>query len=212
MSRDCIKAMSVSISKNMVSGRNSLYTIVFPTETCYGLGVDATSVKAVKKLYCLKGRDFKKPVHVVVSSRAMAKLYVKWSEAADRLAKAFWPGSLTLVLPVKKSNPALRLLTAGKGFLGVRMPKHPVPLSLVRKLKKPITATSANLSGRPECYSLAEVREQFKRKKLKPDILIDGGRLKKVKPSTVVKISEGGVELLRAGPVSLSAIRKALSS
>ncbi len=185
---------------------------VYPTETCYGLGVDATSLEAVKKLYRLKGRSFYKPVHIVVSSVSMAKQYVKWNRTSQKLATAFWPGSLTLVLPVKKHNAVNDLLTSGSGFLGVRMPKHNVPLSLVKKLGRPITATSANVSGRPECYSLEAIRAQFSRRKLKPDILIDGGLLKKTKPSTLVKINGEKVELLRAGPVSWASIERVLKN
>jgi L-threonylcarbamoyladenylate synthase len=136
---------------------------VYPTETCYGLGVDATNLRAVKKLYRIKGRSFKKPVHIVVSSRRMAKEYVVWNSLAEKLARAFWPGSLTLVLPVKKHNASMKLLSAGTGFLGVRMPKHKIPLQIVKKLGKPITATSANVSGKGECYSLSAVEEQFKK-------------------------------------------------
>lgn len=186
--------------------------VVFPTDTSYGLAVDSTNATAVKNLYHVKGRTFKKPVHIVVTSPAMAKKYVVWGKQADALAKAFWPGALTLVLPVPrtplgiKSSQAPRgvlgMLTVGTGFLGVRMPDNAVALSLVKKLKSPITATSANVSNMPDCYSIEEVMQQYKGKRNKPDILIDMGVLKRNKPSTVVKIDGGKVEILREGPIT----------
>lgn len=191
---------------------SSVISYVYPTDTCYGLGVDATSLTAVRKLYKIKGRSFKKPVHIVVSSVAMAKQYVKWNGLAEKLAKAFWPGSLTLVLPAKKNNSVTRMLSAGTGFLGVRMPNHEAPLKLVRKLKKPITATSANVSGKPSCYSLEEVKAQFKARKHKPDILIDGGGLRENAPSTVVMLKQDSYEILRDGPITQKMIDKTLRS
>lgn len=191
-------------------------TVVFPTDTSYGLAVDATKRKAVKRLYQIKGRSFKKPVHIVVASRAMAKQFVQWNSKADALAKSFWPGALTLVLPLSKApfvnmaKGAFDRLTAGTGFLGVRMPDNKLALALAKNLKSPITATSANVSDQPDCYSIAEVLAQYKGKRNKPDIIIDTGTLLRNKPSTVVKIENGNVEILREGPITKKQILKAL--
>ena len=180
--------------------------VVFPTDTSYGLAVDATNPKAIKKLYKIKGRDFNKPVHVVVSSLGQAKKIVEWNGAASKLAKKFFPGALTLVLGLRPKGQALSRLSAKTGFLGVRMPKNKIALDLSRLLKNPITATSANRSGEPDCYSADEVLSQFQKSKYKPDIIINAGRLLKRKPSTVVKIDNHKISILRQGPVKLSKV------
>jgi L-threonylcarbamoyladenylate synthase len=193
--------------------------VVFPTDTTYGLAVDALNLQAVKRVYRIKGRNFNKPIHVVVGSLSQAKQLVSVNYQAKKLCKKFLPGALTIVLPIKyqsfsstdklgKKMLALRLLSAGLGSLGIRMPKNKIALDLVRKLNSPITATSANISGRPACYSAEEVIVQFKNRKYRPDIILDAGRLLKVKPSTVVACNGQSVKILRVGPVSSKQILK----
>ncbi|MEK7617601.1 MAG: L-threonylcarbamoyladenylate synthase [Patescibacteria group bacterium] len=199
-------------------------SVVFPTDTSYGLAVDATNIKAIKRLYKIKGRNFKKPVHVVVPSVAYAKKIVRWGSVASKLAKKFWPGALTLVCPLTLPSPSRgegkgrgwKVLSSGTGYLGVRMPKNIIALDLVRALKHPITATSANRSGEPDCYDVDHIISQFKSSKYKPDIIINAGQLPKRKPSTVVKITpplippfkkggrRGGIEILRLGSIRIS--------
>lgn len=205
-------------------------SVVYPTDTAYGLAVDATDAAAVKRLYRLKGRTFKKPVHVVVASLAMAKKYAKFDGKAERVFKKFLPGRLTLILPQKFStSPGLRppipwasgrgrgeveswkLLSAGTGTLGIRMPKNRAALSLVRKLGRPMTTTSANLAGASTCYSARAVAAQFKNQKYQPDLILDAGRLKKIKPSTIVDLTGKSVKILRRGPVSEQSLKKVIS-
>jgi L-threonylcarbamoyladenylate synthase len=185
--------------------------VVFPTDTSYGLAVDATKISAIKNLYKIKGRDFNKPVHVVVPSVGYARRLVKWNGAASKLTKKFWPGALTIVLGLRAKGQALSRLSAGTGFLGVRAPKNKIALDLSKILKRPITATSANRSGKPDCYSVDEVISQFKKSKYKPDIIINAGKLKHRKPSTVVKIDDNQLEILRPGPISKKQISPGLS-
>lgn len=185
--------------------------VVFPTDTCYGLAVDALNVKAVKKLYTIKGRDFKKPVHVIVPSLGYAKKIVKWDKQATKLANKFLPGALTLVAKLKNQKSKIKIVSAGTGYAGIRMPNNKIALDLAKYLKKPITATSANVSGLPECYTAQEIINQFEHTKFKPDILLNVGTLPIRKPSTVVKIDGGNVEVLREGPVSGKQIRKVLT-
>lgn len=191
--------------------------VAYPTDTSYGLAVDATNSQAVKRLYKIKERDFKKAVHVVVSSKAYAKKLVEWTSEAEKLSKKFWPGALTLVLRSKNQElrkEILNILTAKTGLLGIRMPKNKIALDLSRQLGRAITATSANpsahLSGGYDSYSVKDVYEQFKSKKHKPDIIINFGKLPKRKPSTLVKITQGAAEILRRGPVSEKEIFKTL--
>jgi L-threonylcarbamoyladenylate synthase len=184
--------------------------IAYPTDTSYGLAVDATNIKAIKKLYKVKGRDFNKPVHIIPPSIAYAKKITRWNKQAEKLAKFFFPGAITLVLPLSTNNLVLRTLSAKSGWLGIRMPKNQIDLDLAKYLSKPITTTSANVSGQKDCYSSADIIGQFKNKKYQPDIIINAGKLAKCKPSTVVKITGQKFEILRHGPITESQIRRPL--
>lgn len=178
-------------------------TVVYPTDTSYGLAVDATNLKAVKKLYRLKGRNFKKPIHVIIPRSHLHTVpYASINNAARKLIKKFWPGPLTIVLPLKAKGKSWQMLSAGTGTIGIRLPNHKIALDLVKKFGKPITTTSANISGGPDCYSIAEVEKQFAKSKIKPDFYLDGGRLPKRKPSTIVSLVGGYVKILREGPIS----------
>jgi L-threonylcarbamoyladenylate synthase len=186
-------------------------TVIFPTDTSYGLACDVTNDKAVRSLYRIKGRDFNKPIHVVVPSRKYAIGVGVWSKVASKLAKRFWPGSLSLVVPLKSREQYLKRIAAGTGGIGLRMPQNQIALDLAKRLGKPISATSANRSGQPDCYSLKDILQNFEGSKHKPDIIINAGRLPKRKPSTLVKVIGDNWEILRSGPVSAKQITEALS-
>lgn len=190
--------------------------VAIPTETSYALAVDATQPRAVKRIYTIKGRDFNKPIHVLVSSKAQAKKLVVWGSIADKLTKQFWPGPLSIVSKLKVNPSAgggkLQVLTSGTGFLGVRQSPNPLIFQVVKKLGRPITATSANVSNMPDCYSAEEVFAQYAEKQYKPDILIEGRKQRRVKPSTVIKIDGPTVTVLRPGPISEKQIKKTLNT
>src|SRR3989344_2970839 len=126
--------------------------VVYPTDTAYGLGVDATNAQAVKKMRLIKERG-RKPVHVIVDSLPMAKKYVVFTRAEEKIFRKFLPGRLTMVLPLtpavsrKGRGSGFGLLSAGTGALGIRVPDNQVALALSRMLKKPITTSSANPSA-----------------------------------------------------------------
>lgn len=185
-------------------------SVVYPTDTTYGLAVDATSIKSIKKLYRIKGRDFNKPVHITVPSVGYGKKIADWNKLAVRLAKNFWPGPLTLILPLKIKDVGLRMLSVNTGTIGLRMPKNNIALDLAKNLGRPITATSANLSGRADCYSVGEIIRQFKNKKYRPDIVINAGKLPKNKPSTLVRAFDDIAKILRDGPVTKKQIDQVL--
>lgn len=186
--------------------------VVIPTETSYGMAVDSTNQKAVKRLYLLKGRDFNKPIHVLVFSRAQARALVNWNRVTDSLVRNFWPGPLTIVAKIRGvSRCPLDTLTAGTGFLGVRMSSSKVVLDILKKFKHPITATSANVAGKPDCYSIDDVIRQFRGNRNKPDILVDGRVLPHQKPSTVVKIDGDNFEVLREGTISSAEVKRVVS-
>jgi L-threonylcarbamoyladenylate synthase len=184
--------------------------VAFPTDTAYGLAADATNPEAVKKLYAVKGRRFNKPVHVIFPSFEDLNKTVELTRDAKRIIQKFFPGAVTLVMPLKDQSENWRILSAHSGFLGFRMPDHEIVRSLVKEFGKPITATSANVSGRANTYSVGAIRRQFKKSKLKPGYYVNGGKLKKVTPSTVVKMRGGKIELLREGPVPFSEIKNAI--
>ena len=167
-------------------------TIVYPTETAYGLGADFLNLSAAKKIYKIKGRNFKKPLSIIVSNLAMAKKTVIFNKISLELAKKYWPGALTLVLKSKK--------TTGK-FIGLRISSNKIASQIAKKLRCPIFATSANLSGKKECYSTKSIINQFVNNKYQPDLVIDAGKLLRQKVSTVVKVDGQRIEVLRKGQI-----------
>lgn len=191
------------IIRECVAALRAGKTVVYTTDTSYGLAVDATNIKAIRKLYKVKGREFSKAVSVVVPGVTYAKKITSLDSVSSKLIKKFWPGALTLVLPLKTKNPALQKLSAGTNYLGLRMPDNQIALDLPRGLKKPITSTSANVAGMPDCYSVNVILKQYSRKKIKPDLIINAGKLPKQKPSTIVKVENQKIILIRKGPVKI---------
>jgi len=122
--------------------------VAFPTETVYGLGADARDGTAVAGIYAAKGRPSFNPLIAHVADIATAQRYVEWSDLADRVAQAFWPGPLTLVLPLRPDAGISELTTAGLDTLAVRVPAHPLAQALLRAFDGPLAAPSANPSGR----------------------------------------------------------------
>jgi L-threonylcarbamoyladenylate synthase len=175
--------------------------IVYPTETAYGLGVDATNEPAVTKVFNLKKRMPAKAFHVIVSDTAMAKNYVDWTPLAEELAKKYLPGPLTLVL--KKKPFVSDILTGGLPTLGIRMPDYNFCLDLAKAFGKPYTATSANISNEATCYSVNQVMLQFGDEITAVDLVVDGGLLPGVLPSTVVDATGDAPKVLRPGPIAL---------
>jgi len=195
--------------------------VVYPTDTSYGIACDITNRKAVTRFYRIKQRPFNKPVHLIVPSVSFAKSIAVWSKTATQLSNEFWPGPLTLILPLPTENSmelvrrSVNKFSAGTRTIGLRMPNNTVALGLARALAQPIPATSANpsgtLAGGYDSYSAADVLEQFKDKRDKPDIIINAGILPKRKPSTLIRIVKNNIEILRAGPVTKKQISEAVS-
>lgn len=174
--------------------------VVLPTDTCYGIMAKATDEKAVRRVFKIKKRSLKKPLSCIFRDSKMIKRFVYVSKAEEKLIKKFLPGPLTIIL--KKKKNLLNTLTAGQKFIGVRIPKNKIIAEIMAKIKFPITATSANLSGKKEPYAPAEIFRQYKDKKLKPNFIVDAGRLQKIRPSTVVKLEKRKIRILRQGPIS----------
>ena len=180
-------------------------SVIFPTETSYGLGCDATNQEAVNKIYEIKGRDFNKPLLVVVSDVEMAKKYLAWNDVLDELAKKYWinhAAPLTIVGQALASELAQGVITK-ENTLAVRVTHHSWLKKIVAEFGGPVVATSANISGEGELYSVADVIKTFENRSAKPDVVVDGGDLLRVKPSTLVSVESGNLKVLRQGDLFL---------
>lgn len=177
--------------------------VAFPTETVYGLGADATADAAVARVYEAKGRPHFNPLIAHVPDLAAAERLVVFTDPARRLAEAFWPGPLTLVLPRTAGCPVSLLASAGLDTLAVRVPDHPLALALLRAFGRPLVAPSANPSGQLSPTSASDVREALGDKVA---VTLDGGPCRVGVESTVVDLSGEGPALLRPGGVPAEAL------
>lgn len=170
--------------------------VAHATETCYGFACNLTNPEAVSRLFTLKNRSEDHSISALFPSLEKAKEWVEWNEEAEKLAKEYLPGPLTIVLPLKKAK--------GNGeTLGIRISSHPVAEYLAKYSGVPLSTTSANLHGKPSPYSPEEILEQFRGRSLQPDLILDSGTLDRVAPSTVVQIQKGVLEVLRQGTLRI---------
>ena len=179
--------------------------VAFPTETVYGLGAHALDVRAVERIYDAKGRPSYNPIIVHVASAERARDVVReWNDVADRLARAFWPGPLTLVLPKRSDVPDA--VTAGLQTVGVRVPAHPVAQALLDAASVPIAAPSANksmqLSPTMASHVVASLGDAV-------DVVLDGGPTWVGIESTVVDVTGDRPVVLRPGTITLEQIERA---
>jgi tRNA threonylcarbamoyl adenosine modification protein (Sua5/YciO/YrdC/YwlC family) len=179
--------------------------IALPTDTVYGLAVDATNPRAVEALRALKGRDADKPIAVLIDSMTLFRnLTVRPSEHALQMAEAYWPGALTLV--VNKRKEALRAVS-GDTSLGLRMPDHLTALSVISMLARPVAASSANLSGEPVLRSAREIADIFGNQL---DLILDAGEIGGDGASTVLDMTGDKCRILREGPIGRAKLRETL--
>jgi len=171
--------------------------IAYPTETFYGLAVDSTNEKAIKRLFLVKKRTPALPILILIPSVNVLCRYVRRiPEIGNKLINKFWPGGLTIIFEAdQKVSP---LLTAGSGKIGVRLSNHPVATALTREIGVPVTGTSANISGAPPCRSGLEVFISFKKG---VDLILDGGKTKESPGSTIIDITVSPPQILREGMI-----------
>ncbi len=162
-------------------------TVIYPTETVYGLGADAFSDEAILKVYEAKKRPLAMPVSIAVSDRDMLGAVARTEPWMEPFIDTFLPGPVTVILPARNSLP--EILTGGTGMIGIRIPAHPLALELITKFDAPITSTSANLHGAKDPCTPDECT-------IPHELLIDGGRLPGT-PSTVVDLPAR--KIVRAG-------------
>ena len=179
--------------------------IAFPTDTVYGLGADAFNLKAVERIYEIKNRPSHLPLPLLIADISQLTVVAEPARGiALFLAQRFWPGGLTLVLPKAVSVPSY----LAQGFtIAVRMPDHPVCLSLIRGLGAPVIGTSANLSGNPPALTADEAKQQIGDK---VDLVIDGGRCSGGLESTIVDTTGEMSLIVRQGIISSHEIEEAI--
>ena len=176
-------------------------TVVFPTETVYGLGGSGLLADAAQKIYAAKGRPSDNPLIIHIAEPKDAEKYAFVSEAYYRLAEAFMPGPLTVIMPKRECIPLS--VTGGLDTVAVRCPSHPIAHALIKKCGVPIAAPSANISGRPSPTSAKYVEEDMVGR---VNMIIDGGECEIGLESTIVKIDENSLTLLRPGAITYDAL------
>lgn len=182
--------------------------VAFPTETVYGLGGDARNGEAVAAIYAAKGRPSFNPLIAHVASVEAARRFVEWSDQAEQLASAFWPGPLTLVLPLRPDHGISSLVTAGLDTLAVRVPAHPTARALLHAVDGPVAAPSANPSGRISPTTADHVAAGLDGKIA---AILDDGPCGVGLESTIVGLAEDPI-LLRPGGVALEEIERILGA
>jgi L-threonylcarbamoyladenylate synthase len=181
--------------------------VAFPTETVYGLGADAGNGEAVARLYAAKQRPAFNPLIAHVHDLAAARRLARFDAAAERLAAAFWPGPLTLVLPKAPGAPLSALATAGLDTVAVRVPDHPLARAILKTFGGPVVAPSANRSGRVSPTTAAHVLADLDGR---IDLIVDGGPTRVGVESTIVACLGEPAVLLRPGGVARAEIERVL--
>jgi len=182
--------------------------VVFPTTGLYGLGANALDPKAVENVFRVKHRPTDKPLSILVKDRiSMDGLVRDISAAAQAVMDRFWPGSVTTLFQADDRLP--KVLTAGTGKIGVRIPAHPVAAALVDLIDFPLTATSANIAGGPSCSRIQDLDPQILDR---VDLVLDAGALRGGMGSTVVDVSVDPARVLREGAISIPDLMEAIDN
>ncbi|MFT5715682.1 MAG: L-threonylcarbamoyladenylate synthase [Flavobacterium sp.] len=185
---------------------NNEDVIAIPTETVYGLAGNIYSEKAIRKIFQVKQRPFFNPLIVHIESiDKIDEVVSEFPPKAQKLAEAFWPGSLTLILPKKSNIPDV--ITAGKDTVGVRVPNHPITLSLLKQLSFPLAAPSANPFNRISPTSSLHVEGYFKSS---ISMVLEGGECKNGIESTIIGFENNDALLYRLGSISIEEIEKVI--
>ena len=174
--------------------------VLYPTDTLYGFGADAFSNDAVDKIYGIKGRDEKKPIHALVSDLEMAARFGEITDAVRSLAEKLPQGKATFIVR-KKPGIETGIARTIETF-GFRIPDNAFCIAMIKAFGDPVTATSANKAGEPPLRSIPEILSQLGANAGMIDLVIDAGELPESKPSTVIDLSSGEVRILREGAIA----------
>jgi L-threonylcarbamoyladenylate synthase len=183
--------------------------VAAPSDTVYGLFADATNPDAVKRVFRIKHRPETKPLPVMVRDPEMAAQLACIDLRLERILGMIWPGAVTVVLRKKFNLP--ELITCGKDTIGLRYPDYKILHYLIQLAGKPLTATSANISGEEPTHKVSEIMDQFHRGLLRPDLILDAGDLKFCEPSTVLDLTSEKPKIIRIGPVNPKKLMEILS-
>lgn len=197
---DVIKHTDPNVIEKTIKALEDGGLVIYPTETCYGLGVDATNQKAVKKMLLYKSRREGKPISVAVADQQMASKYTEINEIAANLYQNYLPGPITVV--TKGLHNLAEGVESEYGTLGIRIPDYTLILELLKQYNKPITSTSANVSYQKRPYSIKELLKDLpvKQKNL-IDLIIDAGTLPPNDVSTVIDTTLNTLNVIREGQV-----------
>lgn len=193
-----IKQENLDIDQIVAELKNGA-TLVYPTETCYGLGCDANNVEAIDKIFEIKNRQKNKSVLVLVPELAMVLPYIEWNPTLQKLADKYWPGPLTIVVNIKSGCNLAKGVVNEDGTIAFRVTAHHLASEISKKLNSPLVSTSANVSTMESPYDIESVLEMFVNLEVKPDFVIDAGALPHQSPSTIVRVQNGKFEVLRQG-------------
>ena len=180
--------------------------VVFPTETVYGIGTNGLDEKAIEKLYKIKQRPINKPIILLVSDIKMIENLAKDITSIEyKIMKEFFPGPLTIILKKEKIVP--NNLTANTDTIGIRIPDNEIARKLIEYSNVPIATTSANISDKPSGIEIKNIRKDFGDK---VDMYIDGGKSKLGIGSTIIKVEDGELHILRHGSITKEQIIRAI--
>jgi L-threonylcarbamoyladenylate synthase len=179
-------------------------TLIFPTETSYGLGCDATSQQAVDEIFKIKGRDESKSLLIVVPTIEMAQKYLMWNSTIEKLANKYWPGPLTIVGNYKPDSGLAQGVVAKNNTVAVRVSTYPIVKFLTESLGKAIVATSGNVAGAGDIYNAKNAVAMFSGRANQPDIILDFGQLPKNLPTTILDATGDKINILRQGELKIT--------
>lgn len=198
-----LKNLDKKVLKEIASELKDGKIAVFPTDTVYGLGTNAFRYKSVKKIYAMKNRDYRNPMPVLFDSILnIKKIIRKFPAGAEKLAKKFWPGGLTLIF---ETNELGAMLTGGRKLIAARIPDNKILLSIIKEMGCPLIGTSANVSGKKNCKCISGLDKKILKN---ADIVIDGGTARAGIVSTVLDVSNFPYVLLREGSVPKATLGK----
>ena len=181
-----------------VLGRGGV--VVYPTDSLYGLGANALDPEAVERVFKIKGREFSKPLPIIVKNMVWADELAHISPRNQTILKKAWPGKFTAVLPKKNIVP--NVVSAAASSVGIRVADFVFTDKLLGKFGYPLTATSANVSGHEPTNNIDKIVDIFSKRAVRPDLVIDAGVLPKSDPSIIVDLTTSKPKVLRISPTS----------
>ncbi len=185
-------------------------TVVYPTDTVYGLGANACDHLATEQIFKVKNRPYHKPLPVIVRNLEWVEAVAFVDDRNKKVLQSIWPGTTTAILP--KRDHLSSLVMAGGMTVGIRIPNFAFTDQLLGKFGYPLTATSANLSGEEATNDINKIIKRFENAKYRPSLIIDAGILPKSKPSTVLDLASDEPKILRVGPTRPDQLIKLLEN